>query len=148
LSERLAYDEVLRVLTDTSALDAEARAVSEEREVVTELNRKYIQENATVPLNQDEYNSRFDALRRRYEAATARLAEIEAQRTERAAKRAEITRFLKTLVHSGDDLLTEFDEELWYITADSITIQADGRLAVQFRDGAEVTIEAEVWRAA
>ena len=85
---------------------------------------------------------------KRYEAASARLAEINAARLERNAKRINITRFLKTLVKHGDDLVTKFDEELWYTTVDHITVHADGRLAVTFRDGFEVSIAAEIWKAA
>jgi hypothetical protein len=143
-----AYDEVLRVLTDTTDLDAEAAELQGEREVVAELTRKCVKDNAAAPLEQGEYEKRYNALVARYDAATARLQEVEARRLERGAKRTNITRFLKTLVKRGDDLVTEFDEELWYITVDTITAYADGRLIVRFRDGSEVAIAAEVWKAA
>jgi hypothetical protein len=143
-----AYDEVLKVLTDTSDLDAEAAELQGEREVVAELTRKCVKENAKAPLKQEEYEQRYNAPVARYDAATARLQEVEARRLERGAKRTNLTRFLKALVKRGDDLVTEFDEELWYITVDTITAYADGRLVVRFRDGAEVVIAAEVWTAA
>jgi len=143
-----AYDEVLRALTDNSALDAEATELKNELEVVMELTRKAVQENATVALDQGEYRQRFTGLEKRYAAANARLAEIDETRLERSAERTNITRFLKTLVRQGDDLVTEFDEELWYITVDIITVQADGRLVVTFRDGFEVSIAADIWKAA
>jgi DNA invertase Pin-like site-specific DNA recombinase len=142
-----AYDEVLRVLTDNSALDTEAAELQNEREVVMELTKKCIQENAAAAQDQDEYQRRYNALVARYEAASARLAKIGEARLERNAKRANITRFLQSLVRRGDDLVTEFDEELWYITVDFITVYADGRLAVTFRDGGKVTIKSEIWRA-
>jgi DNA invertase Pin-like site-specific DNA recombinase len=143
-----AYDEVLRILTDNSALNTEAAALTEECEVVMELTRKCVQENATAALDQNEYQRRYDGLAKRYEATRARLAEIDAARLERGAKRTNITRFLKTLVKQGDDIVAEFDEELWYITVDFITVHADGRLTVTFRDGFAVEIEQEIWRAA
>jgi hypothetical protein len=143
-----AYDEVLRVLTDTADLDAEAAELQGEREVVAELTRKCVKENAKAPLKQEEYEQRYNALVARYDAATARLQEVEARRLERGAKRTNITRFLKALVKRGDDLVTEFDEELWYITVDTIAVSPDGKLAVRFRDGAEVEVAAEVWRKA
>ena len=40
------------------------------------------------------------------------------------------------------DIVTEFDEELWYITADSIAVYEDRRLVVRFCDGSEVAIPA------
>ena len=143
-----AYDAVLKVLTDTTALDTEAAELQNEREVVMELIEKAIKENAAAPLDQGEYQRRYEGLTKRYTAANARLGEIEAQRLERSAKRANIKRFLQTLVKQGDDLVTEFDEELWYITVDFITVYDDERLEVTFRDGFAVSIQAEIWRAA
>ena len=142
-----AYDEVLRVLTDNSTLDAEAATLKEECEVVMELTRKCVQENASTALDQEEYRQRYDGLLARFETVRARLAVIDEARIERTAKRTNITRFLESLVKYGD-IVTEFDEELWYITADSVTVYDDGRLAVKFRDGSEVTIAADVWQAA
>ena len=142
-----AYDEVLLVLTDTSALDTEAATLKGECEVVMELTRKCVEENASTVLDQAEYRQRYEGLLARYEAARERLSKIDEARIERAAKRTNITRFLESLVKYGD-IVTEFDEELWYITVDSITVFEDGRLTVQFRDGSEVAITPEVWKAA
>ena len=137
-----AYDEVLAALTDTTALDAEAAELIGERDIVTELTRKAVDENARAPLDQDEYNARFNALVARYEAAEARLAEIEAARAERRMKQANIDRFLQTLKQQ-ENLVIEFEEELWYTTVDYIKVFADGRLRVVFRDGGEVDIPPE-----
>ena len=84
----------------------------------------------------------YDTLAARYEAAHARLGEIEAARTERRAKRANISRFLKTLIQH-DACVTEFEEELWYLTADRVRAYEDGRLVVCFRDGCEVEVQAQ-----
>jgi len=69
--------------------------------------------------------------------ATARLGEIEAERSERRIKHVNIARFLSTLKQQ-DEIVTEFDEELWYITVDKVLVHKEGRLAVMFRDGATV----------
>ncbi len=72
------------------------------------------------------------------------MTEIDALRLERTlAKRANIMRFLKMLVKQGD-LITEFDEELWYITVESVTVYADQRLLLTFRDGSEISIEPDM----
>ena len=109
------------------------------------LIEKAVQENASTALDQGEYQRRYEGLTRRYEAANARLAELEGIRLERNAKRMNISRFLQTLVKCGDDLVTEFDEELWYITVDFVKVYGDGRLEVTFRDGGAVTIAQEIW---
>ena len=134
-----AHEEALRVLTDTSTLDTEAAALTEECEVVMELTRKAVQENAQVAQDQAAYQERHNALVARYEAAHARLGEIETARTESRAKRANINRFLQIL-KKQDALVTEFDEELWYITVDRVMVFPDGRLHVVFRDECEVEV--------
>ena len=137
-----AYDEALEELTDTTALDAEATALKQEQEVVMELTRKAVRENAQIAQDQAAYLERHDALVKRYDAAHARLAEIEAARTERRAKRANISRFLKILKQQAD-IVTEFDEELWYITIERLEIYHNGRLCVMFCDGVTVELQQE-----
>jgi hypothetical protein len=137
-----AYDEVLAELTDTAALDAEATALAQEVEVVAELTRKAVEENARAALDQDDYNARRDALLARHAAANARLAEIEAELQQRRMKRANITRFLQIL-KKQENLVDDFDEELWYLTVDRVEVFEDGLLRVVFRDGAGVDIANE-----
>ena len=55
--------------------------------------------------------------------------------------------FLDTL-NNQSELVTEFDEELWYSTVDSVTVYKDMRMVFTFRDGRQVEITAELWRAA
>jgi len=112
-----------------------------------ELTRKAVQENASAAQDQAAYMERYEALVRRYNTAHARIGEIEAARTERRAKRANINRFLKTLARQ-ENLVDEFDEELWYITVERLEVFHDGRLRVIFRDGGEVDIAREVMKAA
>ena len=110
--------------------------------MVTELTRKAVEENVRAALDQNEYNARYNALITRYEAAAARLAEIEAERVERRRKRANIKQFLKVL-KKQENFVAEFDEELWYITVDHVEVHTDMRLSFTFRDGAAVDIAAE-----
>jgi len=137
-----AYDEMLLLLTDTADLDIEAAALTQECEVVMELTRRAVQENASTALDQADYQQRHDALVARYEVAHTRLGEIEKIRTERRAKRANIKRFLTTLERQPN-LVTDFDDELWYTTVDRVLVHGDGRLAVLFRDGVEVLPQVE-----
>ena len=137
---REGYDAVLALLADTSALDAEADALTQECEVVMELTRKAVQDNARAAQDQAAYQERYNALVARYDAAHARLGEIETARTERRAKRANINRFLKILARYTD-IVTEFDEDVWYTTMDRVKVFADGRLVVCFRDGGEVELQ-------
>ena len=48
--------------------------------------------------------------------------------------------FLNTL-NRQPELVTEFDEELWYSTVDFVTVYEDKRMVFTFRDGNEIEIK-------
>ena len=51
-------------------------------------------------------------------------------------------------MNNHQELVQSFDEELWYSTVDHVTVYEDKRLVFTFRDGRQVEITAELWRAA
>lgn len=55
--------------------------------------------------------------------------------------------FLNTLT-GQQALVTDFDEELWYSTVDFVTVYEDRRMVFTFRDGNEIEIQENAWRAA
>lgn len=142
-----AYNEVMEALTDTADLDAERDQLENESEVVMGLIRKAIADNAQKAMDQREYERKYTGFCERYEAARQRLAEIEAQRLERTAKRTKIAMFLDKLTGCAE-LVTEFDEELWYSTVDFVTVYEDKRMVFTFRDGKEIEITESEWKAA
>ena len=142
-----AYEEVIAALTDTADLDAEQETLENESEVVLGLIQKIISENAQTAMDQEEYNRRYDAYSERFEAARKRLAEIAELRQERNAKKTRIRLFMENM-NSHQELVQSFDEELWYSTVDYVTVYEDKRQVFTFRDGRQVEITAELWRAA
>lgn len=142
-----AYEEVIAALTDTADLDEEQETLENESEVVLGLIQKIISENAQTAMDQEEYNRRYDAYSERFEAARKRLAEIAELRQERNAKKTRIRLFMENM-NSHQELVQSFDEELWYSTVDYVTVYEDKRLVFTFRDGRQIEITAELWRAA
>ena len=142
-----AYQEVMEALTDTHALDTEQEQLESESEVTMELIRKVIEDNAQKAMDQGEYERKYSGYCERYETARKRLAEIGELRLERNAKRTKIAMFLEKL-ESSAELVTEFDEELWYSTVDFVTVYEDMRMVFTFRDGNMVEIKKSEWSAA
>lgn len=141
------YKEIMELLTDTSELDNEKEMLLNESEVVAGLIQKAVEENARKAMDQGEFNKRYTSLCERYEGARNRLVEIDDIRLERGAKRTKIALFLEEL-EKHEDLVTEFDEELWYTTVDFVTVYEDKRMVFTFRDGNEVEIKEYKRRAA
>jgi site-specific DNA recombinase len=73
-------------LTDTSKLDKESAKLQSECEAVTELLKKYVEENAYNALDQAEYQERYNMLVESYETIKNSLIEIEDKCLERNPK--------------------------------------------------------------
>ncbi len=142
-----AYHEVMEALTDTTDLDTEREQLQSECEVVMGLIRKVIEDNAQKAMDQAEYEKKYTRHYNQYEKARQRMAAIEELRLERNAKRTKMAMFLERLTGCSE-LVTEFDEELWYSTVDSVTVYKDGRMVFAFRDGKKITVKREAWEAA
>ena len=130
------YKQISRSLTDHTALDSEAKQQTEEVDVLTELIRKCVAENATTPQDQEVYAERYKGLKARYEAATQRLKQIEDQRAERKQRWQKMLEFIRKLEQT-DRALIEFDEGLWNATVETVSIQVDGGMVFRWKNGAE-----------
>jgi hypothetical protein len=134
------YAEIIEVLTDTTALDKEFADQASERDVVTELMRKDIEEDAHNALDQEDFNARREALLARYNDTKSRMNAITEKIQTRAAKRENISRFMDDL-ENRDGLLNEFDEALWCETVETVTVYSEKDVAVTFKDGSVVHVD-------
>ena len=123
-------------LTDCTGIDAEIERLLTEVDVVTELTRRCISENAQSAQNQQEYAARYNSLVERYEKAKAQLEQLRATKTARDAQAKAIGAFMFEVREL--DVLTEFDEKLWLAVIDKVTVHTDGRMTFRFRSGAEI----------
>ena len=131
------YETIIHALTDTSRLDKERTKLQGECEVIVELLRKCVEENAYSALDQEEYNQRYTALVELYETTKNGLVAINDKRSEGDAKRESIGTFIQMLEKS-DKLLIEFDEELWNATIDTVMVHSEHELTFSFKDGLEL----------
>ena len=110
------YESIIQDLTDTSKFDIESNKLQSEMEMVTEMLRKCVDENAHSALNQMEYEERFNALAQRYES---------------------ILIFIKKLEQS-EGLIKEFDQELWKGSIEKVVVNADKKITYIFKDDMEI----------
>lgn len=127
---------VQKALTDCSALDAELAKRQQELEVVAELTRKYIDENAHSPISQEEYMGKYKGFAERYEKVKACIADIELRREERISKRKLIDVFIRDLAKQKT-ILTEFDEGVWVSLVEKVRI-LDDKIVFAFKNGMEI----------
>jgi hypothetical protein len=126
-----------QVLCDQSEIDAELAELRREIEVVTELSKKAIYENAMVPVSQEEWSERNSSYLERHRKATQRVAEIERLRRERQNKLLMLEGFVKG-IESCVQVIEKFDERLWAVAVEKVKVMPDGRMMFKFKDGTEV----------
>lgn len=125
------------ILCDCTEIDAELEELRREVEVVTELSKKAIYENARVPVSQDEWSERNNGYLGRHRKATARAAELEMLKRERQNKLLTLETFIKG-IESRPLILEEFDDKLWAVAVENVKVTQDGRLVFSFKDGTEI----------
>ena len=103
-----------------------------ELEVVTGLMQRHISVNAHSALDQVEYQLQYDEYAARSEATRSRISKVGEQREALIAKRGRIQSYQNIL--KRQELITEFDEALWYGTVNHVRVARDGKLRIIFRD--------------
>ena len=124
---------------NTEKIDAECAALETELEIVSELTRKLIAENATTVIQQDEYNRRYDALAQRYRDAEDRAQQLQNQKVTRRFQADVIESFMNEIRAFDNSLPVQYSDRLWLNLIDRVTVYEDGRLVFRFKNGTEIT---------
>lgn len=123
---------------DTSALDDEIAEHVRECEILTELTRRLVKENAQQGMDQDEFMRKYGSYVSKYDRESAKVEKLKAHRTERLQKAEAVSAFMFE-IHEQDRFIEDFSEKLWLATIDNVTIQHDGKMVFRFKNGMEVT---------
>ena len=129
-----------QMLSDTTALDAELASLNEEITVVAELVKACVRENASTAQSQEEYAKKYNGLLARYEKATARLAEVTAEKERKLDQDREIRLFIEAL-KKQPLVLEKWDERLWIAIVDRAMVFREGKIVFKFKSGSEIEVE-------
>jgi DNA repair exonuclease SbcCD ATPase subunit len=132
------FNTIKSELFSATSLEKERRELRDEITVVAELIKKGIEENARTALDQNEYESRYEALAERYNTAKKRLDDVEGIIAEKKSRKGLMEKFLADLA-AQNGILTEFDEEVWTAFLDYVTVRRDGKMVFTFKNGVEIT---------
>ena len=134
--EILSNIEIVRkTLCDTSELTAERERLHAELAMLAEMTRACVEEKQSAPVDQDEYQARYNGLVEKYNTSRRRLEEVDYMIDQKQAQSEKINIFMKTLKEQGR-AITEFDDALWCSMVDFVTIGRDYR-SVTFKDVTE-----------
>jgi len=132
------HKEMAKIIFDTSALEKEKIELEEELNIVAEQVNECINENARKVQNQDEYEIRYSSLVNRFNATKARLDEIKQTIIEKQSKRDKVEDFIHEF--EKQELMTEFDKNVWLSMVDYLTVHYDGKVEFTFLDGSQIEL--------
>lgn len=132
------YREVVKELGNTSKLEKEKEKIEEELEVLAEVIRKYVEKNSRDTLNQDEYEKKYSELVNKYESLKNSAEEVGRKILNQKNKVTNINKFIDAL-DGKDDLITEFDEELFNIITRKIIVD-EGNITILLKNLIEIKI--------
>lgn len=124
-------------ICDCSEIDQKLESLYREIEVLTELIKKCVEENAQIALNQREYLNRYNSYVADYEKLKRKISTLEDEKQKRKEKAIYIGGFIFEISELGH-AITEFDEQLWMMVIDSVIVHQHGKMVFKFRNGVEI----------
>ena len=126
--------ELILELTDTTLIEEKEIKLQGERSILYNSMKELIERNSRSKIDPIKYNERYEELRGRYDKVTEQLSKIEDLKFEMKAKEHKINEFIKNLKQSTE-IITGFDEKLWYTLIGKVIINRDGNIKFEFKNG-------------
>lgn len=130
------------LLTDCSEQEAGMEQLRQEIEEIADMTQNLVQQNTRQSQSQEAYNAKYNELAARYEKASAKYSKLEAEAARRKKKARQITAFIGRL-NIAPASLVEWDTHVWSLLLEKGTVNRDGSILFEFRNGKEVKVEAK-----
>ena len=134
-------EEWRKALTDFTALDAEIDRQYEETQLVADMVKTVVSENASSAQSQEAYLRKYEALNQRYEKAATALARLKTTRTLKEQQDKQMGLFIRTL-QKQPEMLDEWNDTIWTVMVEKAIIHRDGQITFIFYNGTEIKVGA------
>lgn len=137
--ETIADLELLKLLvTNTDELEKELDTVTEEMSLLVEMTQSVIAENASMVLNQENYEKRYSNTVERYHDKKVRYDELTVSIADKQAQSEIIGNFIKA-IRNIDGMVETFDKGLWCGMVEYATIYKKKKVVFTFKGNVEIT---------
>ena len=130
------FEAIKDMLFSTKDLELARDALQQEMEVVSKMIEDAIGENARIAIDQTDFQSRYDALVKRFDDVKEKFDVACAEIDDKRVRRATIEQFLGDLDRQIP--LTEFEPEAWHSLVDFVTVYSAEDIRVTFKNGKEI----------
>ena len=128
-------------LMDFGTLDADIERQLEETQVVAELVKAAVKENASTAQSQEAYLKKYEALTERYEKAAAELERLQSLRTARSQQDKKMALYIRTL-KKQPEVMHDWNDTIWTVMIEKAIVHKDGQITFVFQNGTEIKVGA------
>lgn len=133
------FEEIMPILADTSSLEKQLEDADKKHDELMGNLRRYMEENTRHIQDQRTYNHHFSELDAECKQAERQIARLQKKIQSQSARKEQIRRCLAEL-RECENILEEFDLDLWNSMVESVTVYADRKLEFLFRDGTKIPV--------
>ena len=132
-------NEVIKLLSDTSELDAKVIDLQNKMEVISGLVDKMIKENTRTAQNQVEFARKYEELSTQYESEKNALDKALEKRAYMQAQEIKMKAYLEE-IKKADNYLPEWSNNVWMIMVEKAIVNRDKTITFKFTSGTEITL--------
>lgn len=134
----LTHREMAKSIFDVTELESEKFLLEDELNLIADKVNECISKNAKVVQNQEEYEKAYSRLVEKFNTTKSRLDEISQEINKKKCSHYEVNDFINNL--EKQDLLNEFDENVWLSMVDCMTVYQDDKIEFTFIDGSKIEL--------
>jgi DNA invertase Pin-like site-specific DNA recombinase len=132
-------NEVIKLLSDTSELDARVIEFQNKMEVISGLVDKMIKENTRTAQNQVEFARKYEELSTQYESEKNALDKALEKRAYMQAQEIKMKAYLEE-IKKADNYLPEWSNDVWMIMVEKAIVNRDKTITFKFTSGTEIIL--------
>lgn len=128
-------------LMDFGTLDADIERQRTETQIVAELVKAAVKENASTVQSQEAYLKKYDALTKRYEVAAAELERLQGLRTSRSQQDKKMALYIRSL-KKQPEVMRDWNDTIWTVMIERAIVHRNGEITFVFANGTEIKVGA------
>ena len=129
--------DVIEILSDCTALDKKIRERYDHLNCLAKEMQEFIRVHAMSPQEKGVYEKKTAEYEEKRAEGEAKLLEVKQQKAERMSRRELLIGMVSEIEQNGIGI-TEFDEKLWRLIVEKVTVNTDGSMVFTLRNGMEI----------
>ena len=126
-------------LTDFKSLDTDIERQLEETQIIAELVKAAVKDNAVTAQSQEAYLKKYETLTKRYKTATTEMARLQNFRTLRSQKDKAMALYIRTL-KKQPTVLNEWNDTIWTVLVEKAIVHRNSEITFVFYNGTKVKV--------